>query len=236
MTKHEKLETGTQIALPTVGDPFQAYADSVAPQTIVGTLLKFSKGEFLAGKESTLVPLGTRFIANLDAVMAGWTKWVNDRPVDHALVRIADGLLPPKREQLGDTDEAQWQYNIRGEHRDPWQQVNYLPLIDADGEIYTLSITSIAGLREVGSLCSAYAHHRKTISVDEFPLIEVGVDSYQHRDRSIGRVKFPTLNIVGWEPKEKFTLVAEPTVSAPPDEDGPPPHTELPPERDDAEF
>ena len=152
MTKHEQPQTAQQLALPTVGDPFQAYADAVAPQTIIGTLLKFSKGEYFAGKESTPVPAGTRFIANLDAMMVGWVKWVNGRPVDHALVRIADGALPARREQLGDTNEEQWQYDTRGEHRDPWQQVNYLPMINADAEVFTLSITSIAGLKEVGGL------------------------------------------------------------------------------------
>jgi hypothetical protein len=31
-------------------DPFEAYANAISPRTIVGTLLKFSKGDFLAGE------------------------------------------------------------------------------------------------------------------------------------------------------------------------------------------
>jgi hypothetical protein len=235
MTKHEKPKTAQQLALPTIGDPFERYANSVAPQTIIGTLLKFSKGEYFAGKDEVPVPLGTCFIVNLDAAVAGWTKWVLGRPVKHALVRIADGL-PAQREELGDSDKEQWEYKLNGgdERRDPWQQVNYLPMIDADGKVYTLTITSIAGLKEVASLCAAYAVERKT-RTDVFPLIELGVGSFQHRDRSIGRIKFPTLNIIGYEPKEKFKLEAEPTtLPAPPVEDEePPPHTDVPSGRDD---
>lgn len=192
-----------QQALALQDDPFSRYANSVTPSTIVGTLLKFSKGEYLAGKDADVIPAGTRFTANVDALMAGWVKWINGRPVDHALVRVVDGLLPPQRDDLGDTDEDQWQYDNKGQHRDPWQQVNYLPMLDEHGEIYTFSVTSIAGIREIGSLCRAYADRRKS-GDDSFPLIEINIDSFQHRDRSIGRIKYPRLDIVGWVPKEKF--------------------------------
>jgi hypothetical protein len=198
---------GQAVALPASGvDPFKAYANSVSPTTIVGVLLKFSKGEYLAGRDSVPIKVGMRFIANLDAAMAGWVRWINGRPTDHALVRIADGVLPAKRELLGDLDQEKWQYDLQGQPRDPWQEINYLPLAGVDGEIYTLSISSIAGLREVASLCSAYAEHRAH-NADEFPEIELGVGSFQHRERSIGRVKFPELNILGWQPKENFNKV-----------------------------
>lgn len=242
--KYEKQENGQQaLALPATADPFKTYADAVAPTTIIGTLLKFSKGEFFAGKDSRPVAVGTHFIANLDATMAGWVKWINGRPIDHRLVRIADGLLPVKREQLGDTDTEQWQYDSRGERRDPWQQVNYLPLVDQTGEIFTLSVTQVAGIKEVAALCSAYADHRKN-NAEEFPVIELGVDSYMHRERHIGRVKYPTLNVVGWEPKEKFAqamvtaglVEKEPTtLSILTAGEEPPPHTELPVERNEDE-
>jgi hypothetical protein len=108
--EHEIRKTGkrtTSTGAAGNGDPFKTYADAVAPTTIIGTLLKFSKGEFFAGKDSRPVAVGTHFIDNLDATMAGWVKWINGRPIDHRLVRIADGLLPVKREQLGDTDTEQ---------------------------------------------------------------------------------------------------------------------------------
>ena len=33
-------------------------------------------------------------------------------------------------------------------------------------------------------------------------VVALGVGSYAHRDRSIGRVKFPVFEIVGWAPKD----------------------------------
>jgi hypothetical protein len=65
-------------------DPFLRYANHISPTAIVGTLLKFSKGELLAGKDGESIPPGTRFAANFDALMAGWVKWAGGRPVDHA--------------------------------------------------------------------------------------------------------------------------------------------------------
>ena len=44
--------TSTAVALADDADPFQAFADAVAPQYIVGKLLKFSKGIWLAGENS----------------------------------------------------------------------------------------------------------------------------------------------------------------------------------------
>src|SRR5215472_14009553 len=47
-------------ALTLVGDDdaFAAYANAVAPRNIIGTLLKFSKGDYLAGEEGAPVAAG----------------------------------------------------------------------------------------------------------------------------------------------------------------------------------
>ena len=59
-TQELKNETAVAVSEPTLPmaasasskDPFEAYADSISPQTIVGDLLKFAKGEFFAGKDA----------------------------------------------------------------------------------------------------------------------------------------------------------------------------------------
>jgi hypothetical protein len=39
----------------------------------------------------------------------GWVKWSGGRPSEHALVRLDDGMAPPRREQLGDHDTDSWE-------------------------------------------------------------------------------------------------------------------------------
>jgi hypothetical protein len=124
-----------------------------------------------------------------------------------------------------------------------------LPLLDDQGELFTFVVSGKAAIREAGSLSRAYARHRKTWPND-FPIIALNVGSYQHRDRAIGRVKFPELNIVGWAPKTDFMnalaaagLVpveevneAMATPATQPSEEEPPPILELPPEPEADDF
>ena len=52
MTQEIIKKTSTAVAIADDTDPFQAFADAVAPQYILGKLLKFSKGDWLAGENS----------------------------------------------------------------------------------------------------------------------------------------------------------------------------------------
>lgn len=229
-------------------DPFDIFADAVAPENIVGELLRFSKGDFFAGRDADVVPAGSKFTANLDLLLAGFVKWRNNRPVAHALVRVADGEPLPRRQDLGDDDRDEWEIGLDGKARDPWQEVNYLPLMDEDGNLFTFVVSGKAPIREAGALSRAYARHRKT-RPHEFPRVTLNVGSYPHRDRSIGRVKFAEINIIGWTTKTEFVkalaaagLVPDDAVTtAPTTDDGdgrpePPPYTEFPDDPDDVEF
>jgi hypothetical protein len=205
-------------------DPFENYADQVAPQNIVGTLLVFNKGDYLAGKSKVEIPAGTRFTAGMDLMAVGFVKWQNNKPADHALVRVAEGKPLPRRRDLGDHDQDVWEIGLNGKAKDPWQEVNYLPLLDNQGEMYTFVVSGISALKEAGHLSRAYAQHRKLRPID-FPLIALDVDSYLHSDRSVGRVKYPTLHVIGWTSKIDFMkalavagLVPDDAVSAAADE------------------
>lgn len=211
MTKIEQIKSNQIVPvddpkLPATSksiDPFKAYADEVAPQNIIGTLLKFNKGDYSVGKEGRAIPVGSKFAANLDLMAVGYVKWIGGRPVNHMLVRLADGSAKPKRAQLGDLAEDAWEMDSDGKSRDPWQQVNYLPLLDERGEIYTFSVSGRSALKEAASLCRTYAFHLEN-QTDEFPVVELGVGRYLHKDRSIGWVKYPEINVVGWTPKAHF--------------------------------
>src|SRR5215472_12074744 len=43
-------------------DPFEVYANAVAPRTIIGTLLRFTKGDYVAGEEGKEIPEGSTLL------------------------------------------------------------------------------------------------------------------------------------------------------------------------------
>jgi hypothetical protein len=184
-------------------DPLVAYADAVSPRYIVGERLRFSKGDYFAGEGSELVPVGTKFTVAADELLAGYVKWVDSKPVEHIMVRVADGKLPPKRSDLGDHDRSAWERDDHGEPRDPWQFTNYLPMMDENGELYTFTTSSTGGVAAVSSLVRRYGHHRKHHSA-VYPIITLGVGSYPHKKKEYGRIKFPDFIPAGYEPKAQF--------------------------------
>ncbi|MEY9413740.1 hypothetical protein ABIF69_000182 [Bradyrhizobium japonicum] len=203
MTSEIIKATNTPAAIADDADPFQAFADAVAPQHIVGKLLKFSKGDWLAGENSEPVEQ-TAFIAGLHALMTGWVKWKDNKPVEHEMVCISSRLLPPRRQELGDDDQSAWETDDDGEKRDPWQLTSYLPVIAADdGEVFTFTASSKGGLDALGKLSRAYAAHRRRAPT-ELPVISLGSSGYQHKIRSYGFIKTPVFLVTGWAPAARF--------------------------------
>jgi len=191
-------------AVATTGkDFFTLYGEAIRQTTIVGKLLKFSKGDWSAGEDAEPIEEGRQFTANMDELLAGWVRWKDNKPTDHVMGRIADGYQPPKRNELGDDDSEQWEVNEDGEARDPWQMTNYLLLLDSDSQPYTFTTSSRGGLNAIGELCKHYGKQMRQ-HIDEFPVIEIGVGSYQHANKAYGRIKYPTLTIVSWSPKSVF--------------------------------
>src|SRR5205814_1520201 len=80
----------------TTGDrnAFERYAEAVSRTTIVGHLLKFHKGEYVAGQGEEEIPEGTKLVAIMDEWMIGWVKWEGGKPVDMEMGRVADGYIP----------------------------------------------------------------------------------------------------------------------------------------------
>jgi hypothetical protein len=187
-------------AAPAVDDPFLAFAASEAPNQILGKLLRFSKGDYVADK--TEVPVGTELVAAVDALVVGWVRWEGKTQVERRLGRVSDGFREPQREELGHLDESQWEMDSDGRASDPWQKTRYLPLKRiSDGELFTLTLSARGRSGEtIGRLVGAYGRSRNR--ADAYPIIRLGVDAYEHK--TYGRIKFPILPIVGWRPKGEF--------------------------------
>lgn len=189
---------------------FTQYGDQASQRTIVGSLLKFTKGRYFAGEDNDAVPLGTRFIANMNAFMVGWIRWEDNKPTDHVMGLLAEGYQPPKRSELGDNDKEEWERDEQnGQPRDPWQFANYLLLkrydADDDDSIYTFTTSSRGGLNELGALAKKYGKLMRQHE-NEWPVIEIGSDSYQHKIRSYGMIDTPVFKLVGWAAKDQFVL------------------------------
>jgi hypothetical protein len=194
---------GSNLSTET-SNPFTAYGEAATHRNIVGELLKFSKGDWMYGQDNTDVPVGTQYVVNMDELLIGWIRWEENKPTDHIMGKVSAGYAPPRRNELGDTDNTQWEVDDNGQARDPWQLSNYMLVKGvSDGELYTFTTGSKGGRDAVGDLCKAYggvmAQHP-----DEYPVVAIGVRSYEHPNRSYGRIKTPEFKIVGWSGKSAF--------------------------------
>jgi hypothetical protein len=167
-------------------DPFEKIAQDEGS----GELLKFSKGEWLAGET---VLNGVKMTAEMGSLAIGSRKWVDGKIVAADLGLVASGFEPKTRDQLDDLDQSKWPLNSRGERTDPWQFGYYLCLTDSDGRTYIWPATSSGARRAVGVLSRAYAKKR---GLGVLPVVELKADVYRHKD--FGKVDVPVLAIVGW--------------------------------------
>ena len=196
--------SNTSVSQPTTANPFSAYGEAATHRNIVGELLKFSKGDWMSGQDNDDVAVGTQFIANMDEMLVGWIRWEDNKPTDHIMGKVSEGYQILRRNELGDTDQNEWEVDDSGKPRDPWQLSNYLLMKGAsDGVLYTFTTGSKGGRDALGDLCKEYGKvlvaHAK-----EYPVVAIGVRSYEHPNKSYGRIKTPEFKIVGWQPKTAF--------------------------------
>lgn len=199
-------QAGTALANPG-GNYFQSYGDQVSQKSIVGKLLKFSKGDYLVGENNEEVEEGTQYIANMDELMVGWIRWEDNKPTDQIMGKVSEGYQPAKRNTLGDDDKTKWEVDEQGRERDPWQFSNYL-ILKTPGEagedsLFTFTTSSRGGLNAIGELCKAYGKAMRQ-RPEEFPIISLGVGSYQHSNKAFGRIKFPIFEVKDWAAKSEF--------------------------------
>jgi hypothetical protein len=205
-TSRSKISS-REIATPTTSNrpvatatpnAWETYGNAATARRFVGDLLKFSKGEFLAGVDGFEVPIGTELAAVMDSLITGWVRW-RDGAVTDERTGPFPSYQPPQRHELADTDEDTWELDDQGQARDPWVFTNRVVMVgtDDDESLFTFTTSSRGGLSAVGELAKAYGH-RLHEHPDEYPIIRLGVDSYRHRNRSFGRIKFPVFEVIDW--------------------------------------
>lgn len=202
LTQHQ---TGGALATPG-GNPFATYGEQASATK---EFLKFEKGEWTIGADGEEVPLGTRFVANMNGLQIGWQRWWAKKPDRDIFGLLVEGYQPPKRYELGDDDRDMWEKDERtGVPRDPWQFTNVLPLRSLDGEIDAVfSTSSRGGIGAIGQLCKEYGKVF-TQKPGLLPVIEIGADSYKHND--YGKVFVPVLKLVDWVSEEGIAEASAP--------------------------
>ena len=116
----------TTVATPAPDTRTEAerYVDEIAPASIVGRMIKFSKdGQFVTADDDEPVDEAAEFIALCDEMLVGWIRFHRDgeTPPDRVQGLLYDGFKVPPRETLGDMDETQWEPGLAGKPEDPWK-------------------------------------------------------------------------------------------------------------------
>jgi len=185
----------TEVAAAPERNCAEEYGDEAFQSYIVGDLLKFNKGEWLAGQDETEMPVGTELVAATHLLQSGWMRWDDGKPVEIIMGCRADGFRPPARETLGYTDKSTWG-ELNGQVIDPWRRADVLYMADPKtGQVYTFSPMSDGGLQAIKGLMREYGPHLRT-NPNEIPTVSLGSTWYKHP--SFGKVYKPVLELAGW--------------------------------------
>ena len=195
MTTHE----ASPVATTDAANFFQLYGGQASQRPIVGKLLKFSKGDWLAGQDDEEIEKGTRLVVQMDTLSVGWVKWLGQKPVEQRMGLVIEGYAPPQRHELGDTDHQLWEIDINGKPRDPWTFTNQVIMyLESDPEeLFTFSGQSKGAINAIGDLCRKYGEEMR-LRPGELPVVAIGSSSYAHTNKEFGRIKVPTFELVGW--------------------------------------
>lgn len=188
--------------LPAVPLTHDGYLDSIAPATLAGRLIKFTKdGTWIVTDDDTVIGEDVLFIANIPETMIGYIKFNGPgNPPDKVMGLLYDGFQMPPRESLGNLDEAQWEIGLDGQPGDPWLHTVYLVLQRQDNsELFTFAAMNKTARRAVGVLLRHYDRVQRH-SPGFLPIVCLKVGGYQHRDDRVGWVKTPVIAAMGQVP------------------------------------
>jgi hypothetical protein len=159
--------------------------------------ISFVKGDWFRGGRDRVQINGTHWVSRPDWMIQGYEKWWDGKVIDYRIGYIIDGYIPPPREQLGDTNEEDWEVWNKG--RDPWAFKYTLPLFNqVSGEQAVWQTDTRGGKDCLSILLQAFADRVDVHPADNaiLPVVELGSGSYAHEAR--GRIAFPTLDILTW--------------------------------------
>jgi hypothetical protein len=143
-------------------------------------------------------------------LLIGWIHWHDNKPTDYQMGRVAEGFVPPKRSELGDFDQMDWERDEQsGQMRDPWQLSNSMLLMDAaTRQLYTFATASKGGIGAVAKLLAIYGKHVRQVP-DALPVVALLSDSYRHPNKAYGKIFTPLFKVTDWVHRGEFDAVLE---------------------------
>jgi hypothetical protein len=193
----------TAVAVPDKRTATAQYLDEIAPASIVGRLVKFSKeGQFVTSDDGEPISDVAEFVALADQTLIGWLKFNENAPPDRAMGLLYDNFIMPPRATLGDTDESKWPIGLSGKPDDPWKHQIYLVLQNTETtELFTFVTSSTTGRRSVGNLLRHYDRMLR-MNPGELPVVRLKPSGFQHRDERVGWVATPAFAVVVRAPRD----------------------------------
>jgi hypothetical protein len=179
------------------GDGFGTLQDE-GSEYIRGRLVKFADWNYRdrdgnSFNDRKLVAIGMK---------ARYVKFVEGEPPIYVPPK-ANGYLPD-RNSLGDLDRNLWPIKFN-ERQDPWQNVRYLYLLDAEtGEEFTFSTASSGGRFAVHQLDKQIINKRSLVRANVFPLVKLASTDW---GRNFPKSR-PDFIVVDW--------ITPPAAAAPP--------------------
>jgi hypothetical protein len=154
-----------------------------------GMRVKFVDGAWTTGG----VPADPKdeYFADPFKVTTQWECWVGNQVVDRVVEPVGGRL--PERSTLGHDDENAWEIGLDGRPRDPWSQVDYLPLVRVrDGEKFYYGASTKGGKDAIADLCRAGAIRPEEVAI-------ITLEGSEYKSKRYNRiVKTPDLAARRW--------------------------------------
>lgn len=187
-------------------DAFGAAASALAGG--VKSILKFDKGDWVAGQEGTTIPTGTKLAADMFGAEQGWVLWKDGKPADRRMGLVARGAAFAPRETLGYLDEALWEHDDNGRPRDPWVRTIEIPVREIEGSQREFLLAGSSKGFE-GACRELFKQFSKEgrMNYGKVPVIQILTDSYRHA--KYGKVNVPVLHIAHWIAESELKTAAK---------------------------
>lgn len=159
-----------------------------------GVQFSFSLGQWTTGTkkaEKKAVPQGTRLVANMPNIAATWLKWeyLTDKTTGEMVEKDGKPIKYPNylplcfpamgddmklREELGDTDQSEWETDDKGNPQDPWKPVLAIPVRLEDDTTINHILLSTKSSTIAGFNLFAEVMEEMVTKSGQLPVIEIG--------------------------------------------------------------
>lgn len=199
MSKNEvaKREEGEVSNYSDNDNPYAQAASEMGGDTGVYAKFNGKDGQFVYGEDDEVIfgeadkddGIVVRMALNMDEFDRGWMCWVDEEVVKEILRGVTEG--PEIREEDLPTD---WDGEMGKD--DGWVKCAQIPMRDLEtGEQFLFKAASNGSYRALGKFLKAFSKQYKK-HPDEIPIVELDMESYEHKKKQYGKIFNPIFNLV----------------------------------------